>query len=114
MAVQIKTWVTDRLRRHWPERVVRSNYKEDSSRQRYRSIEHLHPQTPTDSKSDAWDEENLHRFGNLAMISAAFNSTQSNESAGVKMERIHHQVDTSQSQSLKMLHMWITYKDGET
>lgn len=30
------------------------------------------------------------------------------------MERIHHQVDTSQLQSLKMLHMWITYKDGET
>ncbi len=48
------------------------------------------------------------------MISAAFNSTQSNESAGVKMERIHHQVETSQLQSLKMLHMWITYKEGET
>ena len=78
-----------------------------------RSIEHLHPQTPTDSKSDAWGEDNLHRFGNLAMISTAFNSTQSNESAGVKMERIHHQVETSQLQSLKMLHMWITYKDGE-
>ncbi len=79
-----------------------------------RSIEHLHPQTPTDDKSDAWDTENLHRFGNLAMISSAFNSLQSNESAGVKMERIHHQVETSQLQSLKMLHMWLIYKDGET
>lgn len=79
-----------------------------------RSIEHLHPQTPTDSKSDVWDSENLNRFGNLAMISSSFNSLQSNDSAGVKMERIHHQIETSQLQSLKMLHMWLTYRDGET
>lgn len=79
-----------------------------------RSIEHLHPQTPTDSKSDVWDSENLNRFGNLAMISSSFNSLQSNDSAGVKMERIHHQIETSQLQSLKMLHMWLTYHEGET
>lgn len=78
-----------------------------------RSIEHLHPQTPTDNKSEVWDSENLNRFGNLAMISSSFNSLQSNESAGVKMERIHHQVETSQLQSLKMLHMWLTYGDGD-
>lgn len=79
-----------------------------------RSIEHLHPQMPTDNKSEAWNSEYLNRFGNLAMISSSFNSLQSNESAGVKMERIHHQVETSQLQSLKMLHMWLTYRDGET
>lgn len=79
-----------------------------------RSIEHLHPQTPTDDKSERWDCESLNSFGNLAMISASFNSLQSNESAGVKMERIHHQIETSQLQSLKMLHMWITYRHGET
>lgn len=78
-----------------------------------RSIEHLHPQTPTDDKSEIWDSQNLNRFGNLAMISASFNSLQSNESAGVKMERIHHQIETSQLQSLKMLHMWLTYRSGE-
>lgn len=39
MAVQIKTWVTDRLRRHWPDRVVRSNYENDSSSQWYRWIQ---------------------------------------------------------------------------
>lgn len=78
-----------------------------------RSIEHLHPQTPTDSKSDVWDSDNLNRFGNLAMVSSSFNSLQSNESAGVKMERIHHQIETLQLQSLKMLHMWLTYKDGD-
>ena len=78
-----------------------------------RSIEHLHPQTPTDDKSEVWDKEDLDRFGNLAMISASFNSLQSNESAGVKMERIHHQIETSQLQSLKMLHMWMIYRNGE-
>lgn len=79
-----------------------------------RSIEHLHPQTPTDDKSVAWENHDLHRFGNLAMISSSFNSLQSNDSAGVKMERIHHQVETSQLQSLKMLDMWIKYRKGET
>ena len=39
---------------------------------RNRSIEHLHPQT-----SDApWEPKDLHSFGNLAMISASFNSQQ--------------------------------------
>jgi hypothetical protein len=79
-----------------------------------RSIEHLHPQTPTDDKSEVWDRKDLDRFGNLAMISASFNSLQSNESSGVKMERIHHQIETSQLQSLKMLHMWMLYRNGET
>jgi hypothetical protein len=79
-----------------------------------RSIEHLLPQTPTDDKSEVWDREDLDRFGNLAMISASFNSLQSNDSAGVKMERIHHQIETSQLQSLKMLHMWMLYRNGET
>lgn len=75
-----------------------------------RSIEHLHPQTPTDGKSEKWIGDDLNRFGNLAMISPSFNSLQSNESAGVKMERVHHQIETSQLQSLKLLHMWITYR----
>ena len=77
-----------------------------------RSIEHLHPQTRTDDKSEEWEGRDLHRFGNLAMISSSFNSLQGKDSAGVKMERIHHQVETSQLQSLKMLHMWISYKES--
>lgn len=75
-----------------------------------RSIEHLHPQKPTDEHSEVWIDYDLNRFGNLAMISSSFNSSQSNDSAGVKMERVHHQIETSQLQSLKMLHMWITYR----
>ncbi|MCH5234101.1 MAG: DUF262 domain-containing protein [Muribaculaceae bacterium] len=77
-----------------------------------RSIEHLHPQTPTDSKSDKWEGYELNRFGNLAMISSSFNSQQSNDPAGMKMERIHHQIETSQLQSLKMLDMWTKYKES--
>ena len=75
-----------------------------------RSIEHLHPQTPTDSHSEKWQGYELNRFGNLAMISSSFNSMQSNLPAGMKMERIHHQIETSQLQSLKMLDMWIKFK----
>lgn len=39
MAIQIKTWLTNRLKRQWPERAVRSNYKDDSSSQWYRWIQ---------------------------------------------------------------------------
>ena len=79
-----------------------------------RSIEHLHPQKPTDEFSERWIGHDLNRFGNLAMISSSFNSSQSNDSAGVKMERVHHQIETSQLQSLKLLHMWIAYRKDTT
>ena len=39
MAIQIKTWVTNHLKCHWRDRVVRSNYKDDSSSQWYRWIQ---------------------------------------------------------------------------
>ena len=39
MAIQIKTWLTDRLQRNWSDRVVRSNYDDDSSSQWYRWIQ---------------------------------------------------------------------------
>lgn len=94
---------------------LKENYELNEVVKRYvfrmnRSIEHLHPQTPTDQYSEKWEGNDLHRFGNLAMISSSFNSQQSNDSAGVKMERVHHQIETSQIQSLKMLHMWIMYR----
>ena len=43
-----------------------------------RSIEHLHPQNQTNNEK--WDETDINSFGNLAMISASFNSQQSNKS----------------------------------
>lgn len=39
MAIQIKTWVTDALKREWADRTVQSNYDDDSSRAWYRWIQ---------------------------------------------------------------------------
>ncbi|MDP4271714.1 MAG: DUF1524 domain-containing protein, partial [Bacteroidota bacterium] len=53
-----------------------------------RSIEHLYPQT----SDKPWVEKDLHSFGNLAMISPGFNSTQSNDDILVKFARIEKQI----------------------
>ena len=39
MAIQIKTWLTDRLQQYWRDRVVSSNYHDDSSSQWHRWIQ---------------------------------------------------------------------------
>lgn len=78
-----------------------------------RSIEHLHPQNPTqEGEDDDWandrnDNKDAVRnsFGNLAMISSSFNSTQSNDSISTKMGRIDDQVREKRLQSIKLLLM---------
>lgn len=70
-----------------------------------RSIEHLYPQNPQYRLQDE-QEPDLNSFGNLAMISSAFNSQQSNESVGVKFERLKTHIDRSALQSLKLLAMY--------
>jgi hypothetical protein len=68
-----------------------------------RSIEHLHPQTSTEE----WKEEDLHSFGNLAMISPEFNSTQSNDDIRLKFARIETQIaEKNILESIKMLLMY--------
>lgn len=69
-----------------------------------RSIEHLHPQD--ESYNEEWDPEITNGFGNLAMISQSFNSTQSNDNIRVKFARIQEQLDNKSLQSLKMLVMF--------
>ena len=69
-----------------------------------RSIEHLHPQDQ--SSNEEWSEEDLHSFGNLAMISPSFNSQQSNDSVEVKFARIEEHVRSHSLQSLKMYLMY--------
>lgn len=73
-----------------------------------RSIEHLHPQD--ESQNIVWnkDEYDLNRFGNLAMISQSFNSTQSNDAVRVKFARIENQVEIGDLQSLKLYHMYLS------
>ena len=68
-----------------------------------RSIEHLHPQTSTEE----WNEIDLHSFGNLAMISPEFNSTQSNDDVKLKFARIETQIEGKYLlESIKLLKMY--------
>lgn len=72
-----------------------------------RSIEHLHPQT----SEVPWDEDDLHSFGNLAMISPEFNSTQSNDDVKLKFARVETQIEGKNNlESIKLLLM---YNKGE-
>lgn len=81
-----------------------------------RSVEHFHPQNET--KSGDWPEEfngvkdPVHSFGNLALISAGFNSQQSNDSEIVKMSRIREHIREKRLQSLKLLLMYDLAKDN--
>ena len=75
------------------------------------SVEHLHPQE--ESNNDKWakrDDEDIHpihSFGNLALISQSFNSTQGNDPVHVKFARVEDQVNRYSLQSLKMYHMYL-------
>lgn len=73
---------------------------------RNRSIEHLHPQT----SDRVWDDKHLHSFGNLAMISASFNSQQSNDSVGTKFGRMKDKVARKELESIKLLLMFVAAK----
>ena len=75
-----------------------------------RSIEHLHPQNQTNNEK--WDEKDVNSFGNLAMISASFNSQQSNKSVEEKFGRIKSQLKSKELESLKMYKMYLAA--GET
>lgn len=65
-----------------------------------RSIEHLHPQHQ--ENNDIWSDDDIHSFGNLAMISQSFNSQQSDDPVTVKFARIKDQAHNHTLQSIKM------------
>ena len=73
-----------------------------------RSIEHLHPQDQ--SHNEQWPENDVNSFGNLAMISQSFNSTQSNDHIQVKFARIQEQIGNKALQSIKLLKMCMDAK----
>ena len=78
-----------------------------------RSIEHLYPQNEN-KQGESWEEENIHRFGNLALISSSFNSTQSNDPVGVKFARVEAQIKRGQLESIKLYKMYNLYeKNGK-
>lgn len=82
------------------EREIVSNYKFRANR----SIEHLHPQNQTNN--DEWPMQDVHTFGNLAMISQSFNSEQSDDPVTVKFARIKDQAANLSLQSIKMYLMY--------
>ena len=73
-----------------------------------RSIEHLHPQHQ--ENNDSWGDDEIHSFGNLAMISQSFNSQQSDDPVTVKFARIKDQAHNHTLQSIKM---YLMYLDAE-
>ena len=75
-----------------------------------RSIEHLHPQNQ--KNNEKWEETDVNSFGNLAMISASFNSQQSNKLVEEKFGRIKSQLKSKELESLKMYKMYLMA--GET
>lgn len=73
-----------------------------------RSIEHLHPQHQ--ENNDIWGDDDIHSFGNLAMISLSFNAQQSDDPVTVKFARIKDQAHNHTLQSIKM---YLMYLDAE-
>ena len=70
-----------------------------------RSIEHLHPQHQ--EHNETWPSEDIHSFGNLAMISQSFNSEQSDDPVTVKFARILDQANNRRLESIKMYKMFL-------
>ena len=55
-----------------------------------------------------WNDDGkvCNSFGNLALISSSFNSTQSNDSVRVKFARISDQINSGKLESIKMYKMF--------
>lgn len=70
-----------------------------------RSLEHLHPQDQ--SNNDDWDSLDVNSFGNLAMISNSFNSSQSNKHVHEKFANLEVQINNKSLQSLKLYFMYL-------
>ena len=83
------------------EREIVDDYKFRTNR----SIEHLHPQHQ--AHNEEWQVDDIHSFGNLAMISQSFNSEQSDDPVLVKFARISEQAKNHNLQSIKLYRMYL-------
>lgn len=72
---------------------------------RNRSIEHLHPQK--DDENTLWETKEKDSFGNLAMISPGFNSSQGKLPVHVKFANLEVQISNKAIQSLKLYFMYL-------
>lgn len=73
-----------------------------------RSLEHLHPRSQ--KENSIWNEQDIHAFGNLAMISQSFNSQQGDDPVLVKFARITEQANNHALQSIKLYKMYLDAK----
>lgn len=79
----------------------------------YNSVEHLHPQDES-KQIEKWEKNNndlegsitLNGFGNLALISSTFNSSQNNDSLNPKFGRIRDQITQKKLESIKLAIMY--------
>ena len=65
----------------------------------------MHPQDQ--SNNDDWDSYDVNSFGNLAMISNSFNSSQSNKHVHEKFANLEVQINNKSLQSLKLYFMYL-------
>lgn len=119
----VKNWVYGSMNRYWFWRLDYYLWEREANKtegrrnaiMRYtfrenRSIEHLHPQNQNE-QNQQWGEESINSFGNLAMISSSFNSSQSNDPVGIKFARIKEQEERNNLESLKLYEMFLKAKE---
>jgi uncharacterized protein with ParB-like and HNH nuclease domain len=75
-----------------------------------RSIEHIAPQNPKRESNVEISENDLHSFGNLAMISSGQNSALQNESFEVKRAYVESYINGSKGGSIESLKMLKIYE----
>lgn len=75
-----------------------------------RSIEHIAPQNPKRESNVKISEEDLHSFGNLAMISSGQNSALQNECFEVKRAYVESYINGSKGGSIESLKMLKIYE----
>jgi len=68
-----------------------------------RSIEHIAPQNPKSNSNVKFDDDLLHCFGNLAMISSGQNSSLQNESFEMKKAHVRSYIKKSKNGSIESL-----------
>lgn len=76
----------------------------------YNSIEHFEPRNENEQvEKFKWkNDEDINSFGNLALVSDSFNSTQSNDSLTFKFTRVKDQILKKTLESIKLAIMFYT------
>lgn len=75
----------------------------------YNSVEHFEPRNEDEQITKWEDEKMINSFGNLALVSGSFNSTQNNDSLKLKFARVDDQIlKENKLESIKLAIMFYT------